>query len=118
MPLDQESEFVLFAYFLLFTYQPFNVLKYENMQHYDSHMGELFLIHRFESLSQSNLLSSPHLYADSFDPKQFGPQPSQRIATVLVYLSDVDEGGETVFKKEGLHGVLSSQRVMCGWTPL
>ena len=41
---------------------------------------------------------------DSFDPKQFGPQPSQRIATVLTYLSDVEEGGETVFKKEGYHG--------------
>eukprot|EP00197_Chlamydomonas_leiostraca_P008009 CAMPEP_0202866064 /NCGR_PEP_ID=MMETSP1391-20130828/7180_1 /ASSEMBLY_ACC=CAM_ASM_000867 /TAXON_ID=1034604 /ORGANISM="Chlamydomonas leiostraca, Strain SAG 11-49" /LENGTH=348 /DNA_ID=CAMNT_0049545977 /DNA_START=31 /DNA_END=1077 /DNA_ORIENTATION=- len=56
--------------------EPFNVLHYENMQHYDSHM-------------------------DSFDPKEFGPQPSQRIATVLVYLSDVEEGGETVFKREG-----------------
>jgi len=52
--------------------EPFNVLHYENMQHYDSHM-------------------------DSFDPKEFGPQPSQRIATVLVYLSDVEEGGETAF---------------------
>eukprot|EP00798_Chlamydomonas_sp_ICE-L_P013953 gene13954-19889_t len=59
--------------------EAFNVLQYQNMQHYDSHM-------------------------DSFDPKQFGPQPSQRIATVLIYLSDVDEGGETVFKKEGLNG--------------
>ena len=41
---------------------------------------------------------------DTFDPKVFGPQPSQRIATVLVYLSDVEEGGETVFKKEGFDG--------------
>ncbi len=41
--------------------QAFNVLKYENNQHYDSHY-------------------------DSFNPKEFGPQPSQRIATVLVYL--------------------------------
>jgi hypothetical protein len=38
---------------------------------------------------------------DSFDPKTFGPQPSQRIATVLIYLTDVEEGGETVFKREG-----------------
>ncbi|GAX86213.1 hypothetical protein CEUSTIGMA_g13626.t1 [Chlamydomonas eustigma] len=67
--------------------EAFNVLKYENMQHYDSHM-------------------------DSFDPKTFGPQPSQRIATVLVYLSDVAEGGETVFKKEGLDG---GNRVITDW---
>ena len=43
---------------------------------------------------------------DYFDPKDFGPQPSQRIATVLVYLSDVEEGGETVFKREGWGGEL------------
>ena len=59
--------------------EAFNVLEYKHDQHYDSHM-------------------------DSFDPKTFGPQPSQRIATVLIYLSDVIEGGETVFKKEGLGG--------------
>ncbi|KAG2446239.1 hypothetical protein HXX76_000831 [Chlamydomonas incerta] len=59
--------------------EAFNVLHYEHMQHYDSHM-------------------------DSFDPKDFGPQPSQRIATVLLYLSEVLEGGETVFKKEGVDG--------------
>jgi hypothetical protein len=41
--------------------QAFNVLKYENSQHYDSHY-------------------------DSFDPKEYGKQMSQRIATVLVYL--------------------------------
>ena len=68
-------------------FQAFNVLKYENMQHYDSHM-------------------------DSFDPKDFGPQGSQRIATVLVYLSDVVEGGETVFKKEGFDG---AERPVTDW---
>ena len=65
-----------------FVLQAFNVLKYENIQHYDSHM-------------------------DSFDPKDFDLKNfggSQRIATVLVYLSDVIEGGETVFKKEGFDG--------------
>ncbi len=59
--------------------EAFNVLKYVNGQHYDSHM-------------------------DSFDPKEYGNQPSQRIATVLIYLTDVEEGGETVFKKEGIGG--------------
>lgn len=59
--------------------QAFNVLKYEHNQHYDSHY-------------------------DTFDPKEYGPQPSQRIATVLVYLSAPEEGGETVFKKEGWGG--------------
>jgi prolyl 4-hydroxylase len=42
---------------------------------------------------------------DSFDPRDFGPQPNQRIATVLVYLSNVTLGGETVFKREGVHGI-------------
>lgn len=67
--------------------EAFNVLKYENNQHYDSHM-------------------------DTFDPKIFGAQPSQRIATVLVYLSDVEEGGETVFKKEGIDG---ADRAITDW---
>ncbi|GIL90887.1 hypothetical protein Vretimale_17146 [Volvox reticuliferus] len=39
--------------------EAFNVLHYEKEQHYDSHY-------------------------DTFDPKEFGPQPSQRIATVLL----------------------------------
>ena len=33
--------------------------------------------------------------------KDFGKQASQRIATFLLFLSDVEEGGETVFKREG-----------------
>lgn len=56
--------------------EAFNVLRYRLNAKYDSHM-------------------------DIFDPKDFGPQPSQRMATVLTYLSDVQEGGETIFKKEG-----------------
>lgn len=58
--------------------EAFNVLRYVDGQHYDSHY-------------------------DTFDPKDFGPQPSQRIATFLLYLSDVEEGGETIFKREGLN---------------
>lgn len=56
--------------------EPFNVLRYQNTQHYDSHL-------------------------DAFDPTQYGPQASQRIATFLTFLTDVEEGGETVFKREG-----------------
>ncbi|KXZ56832.1 hypothetical protein GPECTOR_1g750 [Gonium pectorale] len=54
-----------------------NILNYKYTQHYDSHM-------------------------DSFDPKEYGAQYSQRIATVIVVLSDDGlTGGETVFKREG-----------------
>ena len=59
--------------------EAFNVLRYENGQHYDSHY-------------------------DSFDEEGYGKQSSQRIATVLVYLSDVEEGGETSFLFEGVGG--------------
>lgn len=59
--------------------QAFNILRYELKQKYDSHM-------------------------DTFDPADFGPQYSQRLATVLIYLSEVEEGGETVFKREGRNG--------------
>ncbi|GLC44388.1 hypothetical protein PLESTB_000475000 [Pleodorina starrii] len=66
-----------------------NVLNYKHSQHYDSHM-------------------------DSFDPKEYGPQPSQRIATVIVVLSD-DKlvGGETVFKREGK---LNAKKSISNWT--
>ncbi|KAL4446852.1 hypothetical protein ABPG77_008096 [Micractinium sp. CCAP 211/92] len=60
--------------------EPFNVLRYELSQHYDSHY-------------------------DSFSEEEYGPQSSQRIATVLLYLSDVEDGGETVFLLEGKNGL-------------
>lgn len=60
--------------------EPFNVLRYEPSQHYDSHY-------------------------DAFSEDEYGPQASQRIATVLLYLSDVEEGGETVFLLEGKDGL-------------
>lgn len=37
---------------------------------------------------------------DAFNPVEYGPQKSQRIATFLIYLSDVEEGGETMFPYE------------------
>ncbi|KAG9440214.1 hypothetical protein H6P81_020379 [Aristolochia fimbriata] len=59
--------------------EPFNVLRYELGQRYNSHY-------------------------DVFNPAEYGPQKSQRIASFLLYLSDVEEGGETMFPFEnGLH---------------
>jgi len=56
--------------------EAFNILRYMPTQHYDSHY-------------------------DTFDPKDFGKQFSQRIATFLIFLEAPEEGGETVFKREG-----------------
>lgn len=60
--------------------EPFNVLRYQLGQHYDSHY-------------------------DVFEPESYGPQTSQRMATVLFYLTDVEEGGETIFPLEGKDGL-------------
>ncbi|KAG2442630.1 hypothetical protein HXX76_002715 [Chlamydomonas incerta] len=66
-----------------------NILNYKHTQHYDSHM-------------------------DSFDPKEYGQQYSQRIATVIVVLSDDGlVGGETVFKREGKANV---DKPITNWT--
>lgn len=56
--------------------EAFNVLRYELGQKYNSHY-------------------------DFFNPKEYGPQKSQRMASFLLYLSDVEEGGETMFPFEG-----------------
>ncbi|KAK9812646.1 hypothetical protein WJX72_001216 [[Myrmecia] bisecta] len=66
--------------------EPFNVLRYQLGQHYDAHY-------------------------DVFDPESYGPQPSQRMATVLFYLTDVEEGGETIFPLEGKHGLDRLQNI-------
>ncbi|XP_052195010.1 probable prolyl 4-hydroxylase 9 [Diospyros lotus] len=55
--------------------EAFNILRYEIGQKYDSHY-------------------------DAFNPAEYGPQKSQRIASFLLYLSDVEEGGETMFPFE------------------
>ncbi|KAK6923116.1 Prolyl 4-hydroxylase alpha subunit, Fe(2+) 2OG dioxygenase domain [Dillenia turbinata] len=55
--------------------EAFNVLRYEIGQRYQSHY-------------------------DALDPEEYGPQKSQRVASFLLYLSDVEEGGETVFPFE------------------
>ncbi|GAB2282682.1 Probable prolyl 4-hydroxylase 9 [Dionaea muscipula] len=56
-------------------FQAFNILRYEIGQKYDSHY-------------------------DAFNPAEYGPQKSQRVASFLLYLSDVEEGGETMFPFE------------------
>ncbi|KAJ9159439.1 hypothetical protein P3X46_024947 [Hevea brasiliensis] len=55
--------------------EAFNVLRYEIGQKYDSHY-------------------------DSFNPAEYGLQTSQRVASFLLYLSDVEGGGETMFPFE------------------
>ncbi|KAA8545792.1 hypothetical protein F0562_020757 [Nyssa sinensis] len=55
--------------------EAFNILRYEVGQRYVAHY-------------------------DAFNPAEYGPQKSQRIASFLLYLSDVEEGGETMFPFE------------------
>ncbi|GER30953.1 prolyl 4-hydroxylase alpha subunit [Striga asiatica] len=55
--------------------EPYNILRYEIGQRYQSHY-------------------------DAFNPAEYGPQKSQRVASFLLYLSDVEEGGETMFPFE------------------
>ncbi|XAR51344.1 Procollagen-proline dioxygenase [Bertholletia excelsa] len=55
--------------------EPFNILRYKTGQKYDSHY-------------------------DAFNPAEYGPQTRQRVASFLLYLTDVEEGGETMFPLE------------------
>ncbi|KDO78995.1 hypothetical protein CISIN_1g022995mg [Citrus sinensis] len=55
--------------------EAFNILRYKIGQKYNSHY-------------------------DAFDPQEYGPQKSQRVASFLVYLTDLEEGGETMFPFE------------------
>lgn len=65
--------------------EAFNFLRYTNGQHYDAHY-------------------------DLFRQEDYGPQSSNRLATVLLYLSDVEEGGETIFPLEGKDGLQRRSR--------
>ncbi|GMY11871.1 probable prolyl 4-hydroxylase 9 [Fagus crenata] len=56
--------------------------------------GEAFNILRYE------IGQLYHSHYDAFNPAEYGPQKSQRIASFLLYLSDVEEGGETMFPYE------------------
>lgn len=58
----------------------FNVLRYKQGQHYDQHY-------------------------DYFPEDMYGKMDGNRMATVLLYLSTVEEGGETIFPIEGKHGL-------------
>ncbi|MCO5567445.1 hypothetical protein L7F22_021136 [Adiantum nelumboides] len=60
--------------------EAFNVLRYEIGQKYNSHY-------------------------DFFNPAEYGPQKSQRMASFLLYLSDVEDGGETMFPFEGFRNM-------------
>nr|GMD49728.1 probable prolyl 4-hydroxylase 9 [Ipomoea batatas]GMD55228.1 probable prolyl 4-hydroxylase 9 [Ipomoea batatas]GMD56780.1 probable prolyl 4-hydroxylase 9 [Ipomoea batatas] len=56
--------------------------------------GEAFNVLRYE------IGQSYHSHYDAFNPAEYGPQKSQRVASFLLYLSDVEEGGETMFPFE------------------
>ncbi|CAN8283972.1 unnamed protein product [Cochlearia groenlandica] len=56
-------------------YEAFNILRYRLGQKYDSHY-------------------------DAFNPAEYGTQRSQRVVSFLLYLSSVEEGGETMFPFE------------------
>lgn len=56
--------------------------------------GEAFNVLRYE------IGQRYHAHFDAFNPAEYGPQKSQRVASFLLYLSDVEEGGETMFPFE------------------
>jgi len=61
--------------------------------------GEAFNVLRYEIGQKYNC------HYDVFNPEEYGPQKSQRVASVLLYLSDVEEGGETMFPFENSQNI-------------
>ena len=64
------------------------ILRYELNQKYDAHQ-------------------------DYFDPENYGPQPTNRAVTVFLYLSTVEEGGETWFPGADNKPVLTTDYKSC-----
>ncbi|KAM0032316.1 putative procollagen-proline 4-dioxygenase [Helianthus debilis subsp. tardiflorus] len=67
--------------------------------------GEMFNVLRYE-IGQRYLQ-----HYDTFNPIEYGPQKSQRMASFLLYLSDVEEGGETMFPYENDESMSSTYDV-------
>lgn len=61
--------------------------------------GEAFNVLRYEIGQKYNC------HYDVFNPEEYGPQKSQRVASVLLYLSNVEEGGETMFPFENSQNI-------------
>eukprot|EP00245_Coleochaete_scutata_P005977 TRINITY_DN20037_c0_g1_i1.p1 TRINITY_DN20037_c0_g1~~TRINITY_DN20037_c0_g1_i1.p1 ORF type:complete len:314 (+),score=57.12 TRINITY_DN20037_c0_g1_i1:136-1077(+) len=66
------------------------------------HHGEAFNVLRY------NIGQKYNSHYDTFNPEEYGPQSSQRIASFLLYLSDVEEGGETMFPFENYDNMNSN----------
>lgn len=79
--MDIEKRMAAVTHIPLENGEAFNVLRYQDTQHYNPHF-------------------------DHFDERMYGTRfaGNNRVATILSYLSDVDEGGETIFPREGMDG--------------
>lgn len=103
-PLDGERNAWRLLHPALAGAQAFNVLRYKHGAHYDSHMVStgcraaqvtpaysrlpITAAHLLHARRHASLPATmPACAQDTFDPREFGEQPSQRMATVLVYLS-------------------------------
>ncbi|WIA36948.1 hypothetical protein OEZ86_008188 [Tetradesmus obliquus] len=60
--------------------------------------GEAFYVMRY----RQGEAYQPHM--DVYDPAEYGPQKSSRLATLILYLGEPEGGGETAFPREGKEG--------------